>query len=202
MDGGWESYKAKVREEQAGVERLLRALHAYSSAEFLDEIQDELKARLDRLDDLSVRMSELSRGSTQRQAQVLRTKEMTMTARNEANRVARANLEASARTMLFGKKRSSGDSESNLLRERAALVSSNTMADEALSRAFNAHSMIRDQTARFVATTEKLGGIVSKIPLVDSLISKIRSVKFRQKMILSLVIASCLFTILWLKILR
>ena len=203
----WELLKTKIKEEQISLERSLRELQSLRSAPdeelgLVDDLQAELKAKLDRIDDLAARMTEAANGNTTRQAHVLRIREMSVASKAEIARLSRGFVEHSTRSQLFGKsRRSSGSNESVLLKERAALLSSRTMIDEALETANRAQTMIRGQTARFVSASEKLSDIVNKMPLAQNLISKIQSIRFRDKFILALVIATGIFTFLWIKIL-
>lgn len=211
----WDALKRKVREEQTLLDKYMRELHAFrlevaerydDDKKLIEEVEIDIKTKLDIIDGLSRRMNDFAQGNTTRQAHISRVKDMNLESRNEANRVSKAILDEVRGLKLFGKKRISrfseeDESESNLLRERGALTGSLSMIDDSLESARKAKMMIEDQTWRLSAAKNRLELIVSKIPLVNSLTARIRSKTFRDKVILVFVLSACIFFIIWSKIL-
>jgi len=211
----WEGLKKSVRDEQSQLDRHMRELHALRASvaerydddkHLIEEVETDIRTKLDVIDSLCKKMNDHSQGLTTRIAHILRVKEMTLESRHELNRVTKAINDQVSALRLFGKKRLSrytneDDVESNLLRERGALASSLSIVDETIENARRAKSMIEDQTSRFIAATSRLDLIVSKIPLIKSVTSRIRSKSFKDTFILALVIGTCMFFIIWSKIL-
>jgi hypothetical protein len=211
----WEGVKKKVRDEQGALERHLRELHVFraSAAErydddkpLIEEVEVDIKAKLDLIDGLCKKLNDLAIGQTARQAHVLRVKEMNLESRNELNRVSRAILDEVSKLKLFGKKRLSrysedDDSEANLLRERGALTTSLSIIDDTIENAKRARAMVENQTSRFMAATNRLEHIVAKIPIVNSLTSRIMSKSFRDITLLAAAISAGIFFIVWSKVL-
>ena len=212
----WEGLRKKVRDEQGFLDRNMRELHALrvsaadrydDDKQIIDEVQGEIRNRLDTIDDLCRMMNEHAQGITTRQAQIVRVKEMNIESRNELSRVSRAILEEVQGLKLFGKKRlskydnSDDDPESNLLRERSALSNSLSIVDETIENARRAKSMIDAQTARFIGAASKLDSIVAVMPSVSSLTTRIRCKTFKDTLILAFVMSACIFFIIWAKVL-
>ena len=89
-----------------------------------------------------------------------------------------------------------------LLHERGSLLQSMGMIDSAIDTAAAADTMIRRQNESLISITGKVGIVVSKIPFVNSLLSRINSRQIQERIILSLVIGVCISIFAWMRILK
>ena len=90
----WESLKKQVRDEQCMLDRHMRELHSirlHVSETFdkhlIGEIECDIRTKLDKLDEMCLKLNDLSQGKTARHAHITRVKEMTSESRNELARV-------------------------------------------------------------------------------------------------------------------
>jgi hypothetical protein len=201
-DAAWETYKSRTREDQALVEGLLRELRTVSrdveERPVMVEIQGEIEARIVSLTSLVQKMAELARGSPARTAQVHRLRELPGVWQAEIARIREVADREIARAQILGRPQSSratATQEETLFKERSHLLSALGGAEQSVSMASEAQRMIRDQTRRTIAATEKLGTIASKFPGINGLMQKIKNKQFRDELILAAVIALCLFWI-------
>ena len=91
---------------------------------------------------------------------------------------------------------------STLFEERNALVQSIGMVDESIESAFSAHEMLRRQTATVSGFGDKLANITSQVPGINSILSRINNRQCQEKIILAIVIGSCLSILIWMRLLR
>lgn len=93
------------------------------------------------------------------------------------------------------------DVEEGLMREKNALGSSLSMADEVIGSATAAHDMLVGQRKTLAETKGKLGTLDTILPGINGLIGKITDRKNKERVVLSVTIASCCFFTIWYKFL-
>jgi Golgi SNAP receptor complex protein 1 len=85
----------------------------------------------------------------------------------------------------------------NLIRERNSIHNSNIMVNDLLSQAQFTKDQLNEQTRTLMGTGLKVKGVGRQLPDLQSLMNKIKNKKNRNTVILSFVIASCIFFLLW-----
>ncbi len=90
---------------------------------------------------------------------------------------------------------------STLFEERSALVRSLGMVDESIESAFSAHEMLQRQSVTVSGFGEKLAGLTSQVPGINSILSRINNRQFQEKLILSIVIGACISILIWMRLL-
>jgi hypothetical protein len=85
-----------------------------------------------------------------------------------------------------------------ILRERGALHSAERGADVVIEQALESMESLKANRSVLSSVAAKGRALVTKFPMVDSLISNIGARSRQNKMILSAFIALCLFLLLWL----
>ena len=93
---------------------------------------------------------------------------------------------------------SSEESEiSTLLKERGAIHSSLQMADSYLDQAVESHNQLIGQRRRLESSRGKVMGLISRLPVIDSLVKAIGDKRNRDNVIVAVVIAICIFFCIW-----
>mmetsp|Transcript_44722 Transcript_44722/g.100403 ORF Transcript_44722/g.100403 Transcript_44722/m.100403 type:complete len:232 (-) Transcript_44722:81-776(-) len=93
------------------------------------------------------------------------------------------------------------EAEEGLLKERSGLHSSLSMADEVIGQARETHDMLVGQRRTLGNVHGKVGTLDSILPSIDKLIDKISDRKTKERVVLSITIASCCFFTIWYKFL-
>jgi chromosome segregation ATPase len=93
------------------------------------------------------------------------------------------------------------DAEEGLLRERNGLSSSLSMADEVIGMATATRESLSRQSRTLQETNSKAAGITSMFPGLNGLIGKISDRQNKERVVLSLTVASCCFFTIWYKFL-
>jgi len=110
----------------------------------------------------------------------------------------RANLLGSVREEISAFKASTSSSTSEqLLAERSKIDSSHRMADEVLGQAFETRYEFQRQRSTLTSVSSRMGGVLSQVPGINSLIGMINSRRRRDSVILGSVICACVVVLLW-----
>ncbi|TPX37204.1 hypothetical protein SmJEL517_g00838 [Synchytrium microbalum] len=96
--------------------------------------------------------------------------------------------------------KSSRSPEDFLLSERNKIDNSHNMADIVLEQAYETRSNLSSQRASLLGTRGRMGGVLSRFPMITSLISKINTRKRRDSLIMAGVVAACIIFLMmyWL----
>jgi len=85
----------------------------------------------------------------------------------------------------------------NLIRERGSIYNSLNIASDFISQAVTTKEMVENQNRILGGSTRKLTGLSRQLPSLNQIMSKIRSKKNRNTMILGFVISFCICFLLW-----
>jgi hypothetical protein len=144
-------------------------------------------------------------GDSARSAQLARFREQLAQSDREWNRqISIVETELNRQILLSGGSVSLNTSGNAnvMLQERGSLLQSMGMIDGTIENASTANAMIRGQNEKLVSWTHKLGVITSQVPFINSLIGRINSRQFQERIILALVISVCISIFIWIRILR
>jgi hypothetical protein len=188
-----------------------QSTHAGKTIESSTGTAQELKSDFDRLSkqisaDITRARAIMGPSDTTRSAQLQRFQEDSIHTRRDWERQWHIVDSIQKRSELFTTS-AKGDREDNpseagtLLNERSALMQSMGMIDSALESAVAADSMIREQNASLISFTGRLGALTTKVPFIHSLLGRIHSRQFQERIILGLVIGACLSIFLWMRVL-
>ena len=97
---------------------------------------------------------------------------------------------------------SGGDAQQHLLRERSSIRSSSSSASSVIEQAHETRRALKAQRSVFVAARGKLIDVGRAFPRVGNMIKLIKRSRNRDAIVLSLVIACCLFFLFWWSFLR
>lgn len=88
------------------------------------------------------------------------------------------------------------------MKERERLLNSDRLTHEAIEIAQNTRESLHEQKQNFKNMSSKIGNIMTKFPMINSLVHRINWRKKRDSLILSAVISVCLFFIImyWLRL--
>lgn len=100
-----------------------------------------------------------------------------------------------------GGKKSLDEAEEGLIRERNGLNSSLSMADDVIGMAMATHESLARQSKTLQETNSKAMGITAMFPGLNGLIDKISDRQNKERVVLSLTVASCCFFTIWYKFL-
>ena len=144
-------------------------------------------------------------GDSARSAQLARFREQLAQSDRDWNRQTSSFETELNRQILLSGGAISANSAGNanvMLQERGSLLQSMGMIDGSIENAQAANAMIRGQNEKLVSWTHKLGVITSQVPFINSLVGKINSKQFQERIILALVIGVCISIFIWMRILR
>merc|ERR1712151_1044313 len=85
------------------------------------------------------------------------------------------------------------EAEEGLLRERSSLASSLSMTDEIIGQASATHQMLQGQRKVLTDANSKVGTLSSVFPGLNGLIDKISDRQNKERVVISITIASCAF---------
>ncbi|KAK8804146.1 hypothetical protein WA171_000239, partial [Blastocystis sp. BT1] len=84
-----------------------------------------------------------------------------------------------------------------LLKERGAAHNSVIMADEYLNQASETHSQLINQRKRLEISSGRMTGMITRFPLVNNLMQKVKDKKNRDNIIVASFIAFCICFCIW-----
>ena len=89
----------------------------------------------------------------------------------------------------------------SFMNERARLLNSDKMTQEAIQMGLNTRDALREQRAHFTGMTSKMQGIMQKFPMINSLVHRVNWRKKRDSLIMAGVISVCVFLLLvyWMR---
>jgi hypothetical protein len=218
MANNWETLKFSVIESFKKLDHLTKEItriasnsgrnNSESSNSSLKEIISDLKADRvhchTKLLGLVRDMQQIVKiGDSARSAQLARFREQLAQSDREWNRqISIVETELNRQILLSGGSVSLNTSANVMLQERGSLLQSMGMIDGTIENASTANAMIRGQNEKLVSWTHKLGVITSQVPFINSLIGRINSRQFQERIILALVISVCISIFIWIRILR
>ncbi|RXK35446.1 golgi snare protein [Tremella mesenterica] len=110
--------------------------------------------------------------------------------------VARSNLLGSVRKDINDYKSASPSQTDALLADRGRIDSSHRMIDDTLNQAYATREDFAQQRTFLARIDSRLGGVLSQIPGINSLISMIHSRRRRDSIIVACVVAFCVLLLL------
>ena len=90
----------------------------------------------------------------------------------------------------------------SFMNERARLLNSEKLTQEAIQMGLNTRESLREQRGQFAGLTNRVQGVMQKFPMINSLVHRINWRKKRDSLILAGVISVCTFLLLlyWLRL--
>ncbi|CAE7170078.1 GOS12 [Symbiodinium pilosum] len=166
-------------------------------------LREEVERGLSQLEDASESLANVAATSAQA-AQAARFRETHQEMLRDFKRVAQSIDQQYQHARLLPhsrNNRSSDDAEDGLMRERMGLNSSLSMADEIIGQATATRDMLMNQRSVLNSVGARVGTLSSMFPGINNLIDKISDRKNKERVVLSLTIASCCFFTIWYKFL-
>ena len=223
----WETQKFTLRECLKKYEEAIRHVTKMNSqassqsapginrhvSESYIEAANDLKSDSDRLirkllSNLDQMQKTISGHDPAKSAQLIRFKEQVSQSRKDWDRQwDMLSTTMNRHTLLNGSSSNSNDGTSGktagtLLNERGSLLQSMGMIDSTIETATAAETMIRQQNESLISITGKVGGVITRIPFVNTLLSRINSRQTQERIILSLVIGVCISIFIWMRVLK
>ncbi|KAF8527415.1 V-snare-domain-containing protein [Hysterangium stoloniferum] len=160
--------------------------------EKLNEINDSMSLVLN---DMNTPPSQSMQHTVQRHRDVLRdyTRDFARTKTNVQAALDRANLLTNVRNDIDAYHRSAADS---LLAERGRIDSSHRMTDDMLDQAYATRDEFSRQRSSLATINARMGGVLSTLPGIDSLLSMIKSRRRRDTIIIGCLVGVCIIVIL------
>mmetsp|Transcript_65609 Transcript_65609/g.203092 ORF Transcript_65609/g.203092 Transcript_65609/m.203092 type:complete len:231 (-) Transcript_65609:148-840(-) len=223
----WESMKAKAKNLKAELDtkmqelgRLNKRLGASTAAgtsagdrlaaldgqiQLVVGLREEVERGLAELEEASEALARIASTSAQA-AQAARFRETQQEMMRDFKRVAQSIDHQYQHARLLPKARGSrkgagDDVEEGLMQERSALSSSVSMADEIIGQARETHDMLVGQRKTLGSVHGRVQSLDTILPGIGKLIDKISDRKTKERVVLSLTVASCCFFTIWYKFL-
>lgn len=209
----WESLKARAKCLQAQLDskmqelgRLNKRLQSAPLDGQIDVVvsqREDVERSLNELAETSEALSRVAATSAQA-AQAARLRETQLELVRDFKRVVESIDSQYQHARLLPKNRGSSngaqdDAEANLMREKAALNSTLSATDELISQGQTMHDMLKGQRSALTGIHGKVGTLESVLPGINSLIDKISDRKNKERVVLSMTVASCCFFTIWYK---
>ncbi|CAE7222220.1 GOS12 [Symbiodinium microadriaticum] len=166
-------------------------------------LREEVEKGLSQLEDASESLANVAATSAQA-AQAARFRETHQEMLRDFKRVAQSIDQQYQHARLLPQarnNRSSDDAEDGLMRERMGLNSSLSMADDIIGQATATRDMLMNQRNVLDSVGARVGTLSSMFPGINTLIDKISDRKNKERIVLSLTVASCCFFTIWYKFL-
>eukprot|EP00435_Cladocopium_sp_Y103_P050579 s679_g15.t1 len=165
-------------------------------------LREEVERGLSQLEEASEALANVAATSAQA-AQAAQFRETQQEMLRDFKRVAQSidHQYQHARLLPHSKPNKSGDPEDGLLRERMGLNSSLSMADEIIGQATTTRDMLMNQRSVLNSVHSRVGTLSSMFPGINTLIDKISDRQNKERVVLSITIASCCFFTIWYKFL-
>eukprot|EP00930_Biecheleria_cincta_P089303 TRINITY_DN78583_c0_g1_i1.p1 TRINITY_DN78583_c0_g1~~TRINITY_DN78583_c0_g1_i1.p1 ORF type:complete len:241 (-),score=50.75 TRINITY_DN78583_c0_g1_i1:89-766(-) len=217
----WESLKAKAKSLKADLDtkmqdlgRLNKRLSTATAATPADRVaeldgqiqrvaglRDEVTRGLSEFEEASAALADVAATSAQA-AQAARFRETHQEMVRDFKRIAQSIDHQYQHARLLPKKSTAGktgDEEDQLLREGMGLRSSLSMADEIIGQASATRDMLSNQRQVLGGVQSRVGSLNSMFPGISQLIDKISDRQNKERIVLSITIASCCIFTIWYK---
>eukprot|EP00930_Biecheleria_cincta_P041174 TRINITY_DN2819_c0_g1_i1.p1 TRINITY_DN2819_c0_g1~~TRINITY_DN2819_c0_g1_i1.p1 ORF type:complete len:225 (-),score=47.00 TRINITY_DN2819_c0_g1_i1:290-964(-) len=219
----WEALKAKAKGLKADLDtkmqdlgRLNKRLSTATATTPADRVaeldaqiqlvvslRDEVEQGLSQLEDASEALAAVAATSAQA-AQAARFRETHQEMLRDLKRVTQSIDHQYQHARLLPRKPTSGkagDEEDQLLREGMGLRSSLSMADEIIGQATATRDMLMGQRSVLGSVHSRVGSLNGMFPGISQLIDKISDRQNKERVVLSITIASCCIFTIWYKFL-
>mmetsp|Transcript_5712 Transcript_5712/g.11665 ORF Transcript_5712/g.11665 Transcript_5712/m.11665 type:complete len:221 (+) Transcript_5712:1-663(+) len=168
-------------------------------------LREEVERGLGELEEASEALARIASSSAQA-AQAARFRETQQEMLRDFKRVAQSIEHQYQHARLLpkargGRKGQGDDVEEGLVEERRGLSSSLSMADEIIGQARGAHDMLVGQRKTLSNVHGKVSGLDTVLPGISKLIGKISDRQTKERVVLSITVASCCFFTIWYKFL-
>mmetsp|Transcript_111311 Transcript_111311/g.237830 ORF Transcript_111311/g.237830 Transcript_111311/m.237830 type:complete len:228 (-) Transcript_111311:50-733(-) len=168
-------------------------------------LREEVERGLSQLEEVSEALLRVASSSAQA-AQAARFRDTHQDMARDFKRVAQSIEHQYQHARLLPKARGRGsgqpdDAEAALMSERSSLGSSLSMADEVIGQATSTLDMLVGQRSVLKGATGKVGTLQSVLPGINGLIDRISDRQTKERLVLSLTVASCCFFTIWYKFL-
>ncbi|CAK9082706.1 unnamed protein product [Durusdinium trenchii] len=164
-------------------------------------LREEVEKGLSQLEEASESLANVAATSAQA-AQAAQFRETQQEMLRDFKRVAQSiDHQYQHARLLPHAKAKSADPEDGLLRERMGLNSSLSMADEIIGQATSTRDMLMNQRSVLNSVHSRVGSLSSMFPGINTLIDKISDRQNKERVVLSITVASCCFFTIWYKFL-
>mmetsp|Transcript_22784 Transcript_22784/g.46150 ORF Transcript_22784/g.46150 Transcript_22784/m.46150 type:complete len:206 (+) Transcript_22784:3-620(+) len=168
-------------------------------------LREEVERGLTELEEACEALSQIASTSAQA-AQAARFRETQQELLRDFKRVAQSIEHQYQHARLLpkargGRKSGGDDAEEGLMQERSALGGSLSMADEVIGQARETHDMLVGQRKTLGGVHGRVQSLDTMLPGIGKLIDKISDRQTKERVVLSLTVASCCFFTIWYKFL-